>query len=311
MNDQCKRLTMCAGEVSLTLLLHLGLGALLLAWCAHSTWQLVDVLQASPVTSQNVVSRQTSSASDNDASRESVDISALKAISLFGVEEVTPVVIAPVEEKIENLEETKLNLVLKGLFTSNNKNNGQAIIANGRDDNLYQVGDEIEGLSKVSLLEVFADRVKLSNRGKAEVLYLYPEGERISDSQGADTSFFIDSSTDPEQLGYSEQEQLESVDDNAPQIKKLSQIIRVVRERDKSTGDMLGFRVLPGRDRAGFDQSGLQINDVITAIDGDKLTDLRSAMTIYRNKRDATQVSLMINRQGSEMSVDIDLSVLQ
>jgi general secretion pathway protein C len=307
MDYQFKRMTKSTGEVSLVLLLHLGIGILLLAWCAHSAWQLTEALQRSPVEG-SIVTSSRSNAPNNDTPRELVDIAELKSIPLFGIEDVVFVAAAPVEDKEEELEETKLNLLLKGLFTSSNKESGQAIIANGRDDNLYQVGDEIEGLSKVSLLAVFADRVKLSNRGKAEVLYLYPEGERITSSTGNQPSSFLDSSgSEQESLQYSE---FNGTDDGAPTIKKLSQIIRVVRERDKSTGDMLGFRVLPGRDRAGFDKSGLQTNDIITAIDGDKLTDLRSAMTIYRNKRDASQVSLMVNRQGSEVSIDIDLSIL-
>ena len=311
MDYQFNRMTKSTGEVSLVLLLHIVIGTLLLAWCAHSAWQLTETLQRSPVEGSVVVNSRDNNTPSNDLPRELVDIAVLKSIPLFGVEDVVFVAAEPVEEKEEELEETKLNLVLKGLFTSSTKENGQAIIANGRDDNLYQVGDEIEGLSKVSLLEVFADRVKLSNRGKAEVLYLYPEGERITSSSptGNQPSSFLESSD-------SEQESLQNsgfngTDDGAPTIKKLSQIIRVVRERDKSTGDMLGFRVLPGRDRAGFDKSGLQTNDIITAIDGDKLTDLRSAMTIYRNKRDASQVSLMVSRQGSEVSIDIDLSILQ
>jgi general secretion pathway protein C len=310
MDYQLKRITVCAGAVSLILLLHLSIGALLLAWCAHSAWQLADVLQSSPAENSVMASGRASHAATHDTPRESVDIAALKAIPLFGVEEVIQVTVAPVEEREEALEETKLNLLLKGLFTSNNKEHGQAIIANGRDENLYQVGDEIEGLSKVSLLEVFADRVKLNNRGKAEVLYLYPEGGRVTSSQSTGGSRQSESSSS---IGGSGQELLQNsgLNDDASETKKLSQIIRVVRERDKSTGDMLGFRVLPGRDRGGFDKSGLQANDIITAIDGDKLTDLRSAMTIYRNKRDASQVSLMVSRQGSEISIDIDLSILQ
>jgi len=73
---------------------------------------------------------------------------------------------------------------------------------------------------------------------------------------------------------------------------------------------MLGFRVLPGRDRESFEKSGLKVNDIITAIDGEQLNDLRSAMAVYRSKRNATQVSLSIKRDGSPVIVDIDLSSL-
>jgi general secretion pathway protein C len=235
--------------------------------------------------------------------REPVDIAALVAIPLFGEQNIAPVAVEAVVEKPEELEETKLNLVLKGLFTSNSAAIGRAIIANGRDEQLYQVGDEIEGLSQVSLTAVLEDRIQLNIRGKAEVLYLYHECElNLSEGSGGDSplSSFL------EPIVSNERSTIAS----DPKVKKLSQIIRVVRERDKATGEMVGFRVLPGRDRGGFDKSGLQTNDIITSIDGDKLTDLRSAMSIYRNKRDASEVSLMINRQGNEVSVDIDLSTL-
>ena len=51
-------------------------------------------------------------------------------------------------------------------------------------------------------------------------------------------------------------------------------------------------------------------NDVITSIDGDQLTDLRTAMSIYRDKRNAARVSLILRRQEKEMSLDIDLAEL-
>lgn len=319
-----KRWVNCAGEVSLIPLLYLCLGILLLAWSAYSAVQLFDVLNASKTSVVDKTAiNQTSSTSE--LTRELVDIKALKAIPLFGEADAVPVVVVPVEKPEEKLEETKLNLVLKGLFTSDSNELGQAIIANGRNDQLYQVGDELEGLSNVSLLEVFSDGVKLSNRGNAEVLYLYPEGERLSSrstDQDGQNSEFIDSSENNSIEGMdggvgSPEVNEDQKDDNlglinkSVQVKKLNEIIRVVRERDKATGDMLGFRVLPGRDRESFDASGLQVNDVITSIDGENLTDLRSAMTIYRNKRDASKVSLMVNRAGSELSVDLDLNALK
>ncbi|MFT7387362.1 MAG: general secretion pathway protein C [Candidatus Endobugula sp.] len=294
------------------LLLYLGVGALFLAWGTYSAMQLFDVLDSSkaPLISGAAVQQ---SAPPSRFARDSVDISALKGIPLFGEADVALAIIAPVEKKEEIVEETKLNLVLKGLFTADIKGQGQAIIASGRDDQLYHEGEELEGLSDVSLLEVFSDRVKLSNRGKAEVLFLYPESERISSRPthaAGSNSQFIEADE-----GGALENMMVNTDDilsnDRPQGKKLNEIIRVVRERNQSTGDMLGFRVLPGRDRESFEASGLQINDIITSIDGEKLTDLRSAMTIYRDKRDVSRVSLMVNRAGTELSIDIDLNALK
>jgi general secretion pathway protein C len=292
------------GNAPLLLLIKIVIAVLLVAWLANSMLQLVQML--SPAT-EAVLAKEAQVNNSNDvSSRPPVDVEGLKAIPLFG-ELVANQVPLEVESKQqeEDIVETTLNVVLKGLFTSTNRELGRAIISKGNKDELYQVGDSIEGFSNVKLLEVFADRVKLDNRGTAEVLYLYAEGERLVSASGGSAN---------QNSSFVEREINQAAGSNdsvvASKTKKLNEIMRVVRERDKATGDMLGFRVLPGRDREGFERSGLKVNDVITSIDGDKLTDLRSAMSIYRNKREATQVSLLIRRDGSEISLDIDLNEL-
>lgn len=290
----------CLGEVSLSLLAPVSVCLLLIMWSGHSVMQVINAANAH-LEVESVVEIAPSSTSP--LRRDPLDINTLAAIPLFGEVEEKAVVEEATIEKEEPLEETKLNLILKGLFTSEDNGAGRAIIANGRDEQLYQVGDDIEGLSNVSLSAVLFDSIRLKNRGKTEVLYLYPEGERITSDQRGDGSVASISGELDEEVG---QETLV----NDPSVPKLSEIIRVVRERNKETGDMIGFRVLPGRNRGGFDKSGLLANDVITSIDGEKLNDLRSAMNVYRNKRNASQASLMVNRDGSEISLDIDLGNL-
>jgi general secretion pathway protein C len=289
------------GDVSVLLLGKAALAIVCVAWIAHSSLQLVQMLTATPeeVAISHVASKATTNTSPT------VDINALKSLPLFGEVSVVPAdtltQTPDPEPKEEKLEETRLNLVLKGLFTSGNEESGQAIIANGRQEDLYSVGDEIQGLSNVMLRAVFFDRIKLDNRGKAEVLYLYPESDSLANSVENSRTTSSPSISDQVDKDIS----FGSTDSRA--AKKLSEIMRVVRERDKTTGNMLGFRVLPGRDREGFTKSGLKVNDVITSIDGDALTDLRTAMSIYRDKREATQVSLLIRRDGNDISLDIDL----
>ncbi|MFT5420372.1 MAG: general secretion pathway protein C [Candidatus Endobugula sp.] len=296
------------GNTSLLLLIKIMIAVLLVAWLANSMLQLVQM--SSPATEVVLAEEAQVNNSDDVPPRPPVDMAVLKAIPLFGelVVNQAPLEVEP-EQQEEDIVETTLNVVLKGLFTSTNSELGQAIISKGNKDQLYQVGESIEGLSKVKLLEVFADRVKLDNRGTAEVLYLYAEGERLVSSNGGG-----DLANQNSSFVENEINQAKGTEWNyslpAKKTKKLNEIMRVVRERDKATGEMLGFRVLPGRDRESFERSGLQINDVITSIDGDKLTDLRSAMSIYRNKREATQVSLLISRDGSVISLDINLNEL-
>ena len=71
---------------------------------------------------------------------------------------------------------------------------------------------------------------------------------------------------------------------------------------------MVGFRVLPGRNREAFEQTGLKLNDVVTAIDGQALDNLRAANQIYQEKRNATQASLTVLRGGEVLTVEVDLN---
>ncbi len=297
-NDHFKGLYSQRGQTTLLILGKWVIATACVLWLAHSTTQLAVMLSA--VTNEPPLPTSIVNPS-NSQSRQSpppIDISALKSIALFKEVVVNVPVPEPEVEPEEVVVETKLNLVLKGLFTTDDANVGQAIIAHNNRDQLYQVEDEIDGLSNVTLSAVHDDRIVLNNRGSREVLYLYPEGERIAVSSPVREPI------------REEVDQAQAIDLNNPSVKKLSEMMRVVRERDKTTGDMLGFRILPGRDRDAFARSGLQANDIITSIDGNELTDLRTAMAIYREKRDASEASLIINRQGNQLSLDINLDKL-
>lgn len=294
------------GQVHAMLLAQFVVAALLLAWIAHSSLQLVDYLSPPPLSTSNTsTSNQAAITPLLSPISTSVDIQTIKSIPLFGkVVEVVAVEPEP-EKKEEVIVETQLNLSLKGLFTTDDDESGRAIIANGRQELLYQVGDSIEGLSNVKLVAVFFDRITLDNRGTKEVLYLYPEGERLSASPA---SSFVDGgklTVQPAPTSHTASHATSS-----KKTKRLNEIIRVVNARDKVSGNMLGFRVLPGRDRAGFEKSGLQANDIILSIDGDKLSDLRTARSIYFKKNDAANVALIIRRGDSELSLDINLDAL-
>ncbi|WP_199470056.1 type II secretion system protein N [Marinomonas transparens] len=77
---------------------------------------------------------------------------------LFGV---LPSVAKPVVE-------TKLNLSLKGTFPSSTKEEGRAVIANGRKEQLFHVGEEV--IRGVTLVEVFSDYVLLDRANVREIL---------------------------------------------------------------------------------------------------------------------------------------------
>lgn len=245
--------------------------------------------------------------------RPRVDIETLKALALFGDESVVtpestlepePILTAPVEE-------TRLNLELVGSFANSDPTQAYAIIAKGKQQALYRVNESVSGLNGVKLVRVFSDRVLLDNQGRQESLLMYPENPQLSSSSPSD-------SISPELSALEEPEEktegpisLESVlpeREIAANLQKISDVIRFSRKTEN--GKMLGFRVLPGRNRQAFEQSGLQLNDVITAIDGQSLDNLRTANAIYQEKRNAMQARLTVLRGEETLTVDIDLETM-
>ncbi len=77
---------------------------------------------------------------------------------------------APVAQQEEiNAPKTRLRLVLMGVFVSNPKENGSAIIAEqGREGEFFKVGDRVQGRARLS--QVYNDKVILDNSGKLETL---------------------------------------------------------------------------------------------------------------------------------------------
>lgn len=118
------------------------------------TWMIVD----QPV----LVLPEPSKGKAAQAKNESYDIASWH---LFGDAADVPVV--PQEEI--SAPETRLRLVLMGVFMSPNKEQSSAIIAEqGREGEFFLVGDRVQGRAR--LAQVYEDKVILDNSGKLETL---------------------------------------------------------------------------------------------------------------------------------------------
>lgn len=289
------------GRANFLLLGKIIIALLLLTWMATSLSKIFWHLIPQPNLQEADISRSHRAfASVKQEPSPPVDIDILKNIDLFGKEVApTPVVESVAEPIPEELEATRLNLNLVGSFANEDLKLAYAIIASGKNQNLYKVDEVLVGLNNVKLVRVFTDRIVLSNEGRREVLYMYPEGLPISSTEEDASPELLSSATDMPANG--------SLASLAPgqRLQKISDVIRFSRKT--KDGDMQGFRVLPGRNRAAFEQTGLKTNDVVIAIDGQVLDSLREANNIYREKRDATQASLTVLRDDQELFIDVDL----
>lgn len=294
-----------SGMIKPLLLAKVMAAGLLVVWLANSGWQLVKILAPSPqarttdITAPAVVTPEQSAVF-------AVDVNTFKSIALFGEVATEVKAVEKTASVVETVAETQLNIVLKGVFFSHGGAIGRAIIANGNRDRLYSAGDTLDNLPDVSLSTVFPDRVKLNNRGNEEVLLLYPDGVRPTSTENISALIERSSFEDEHLRAMLAMEDDAIFGNQMVPVPRFGRVIRVASTRGRSGG----LRILPGPDRDAFQRSGLRIDDVITAIDGQVLNDWRTAKQIYSNKRDATAVSLVILREGKEISLDIDFQAI-
>lgn len=98
------------------------------------------------------------------ATTDPVDVDALRAMNLFG--EPATIEAAPANEV---LQETRLSLVLVGVFVADEAEASSALIArSGQQPDLYSVGDQLPG--GATLLEVHADRAVIRRAGLRELV---------------------------------------------------------------------------------------------------------------------------------------------
>ncbi len=224
-----------------------------------------------------------------------LDIDSISRYQLFGkrvqrVVEAAEPVVAP---------ETKLKLELRGVIATGDSF-GAAIIADDRRrEGYYRIGDELPG--GVGLHEVFADRVILDRNGVYETLTLPSKRMSFTDvkergrSAGASTAI----SEEATQLLHSYRELLLS----DPQ-----QLIGAVRTFPvRRNGQLVGYRIAPGRDRSLLNKFGLRPGDIVTAVNGISLNSPANGLAVMQKLNSAQSLSLEVERNGRNQSFQFSL----
>ena len=193
--------------------------------------------------------------------------------------------------------DTRLKLVLRGVFASEEPGKAQAIIADpkGKEEH-YAVGDRLPG--NAELREVHPDRVILQRNGRYETLRLLP-----------------DSRTKARPVVRSHSKTL---------AKKHEQRIREIRQKIKQSpntlidavrprpymgegGVMAGYTLMPGRDPALFRELGLRPGDVVVQINDIRLNSKESGMRALKSIQSGDYASMTLLRGGQEQVVNLQM----
>ena len=127
-----------------------------------STGMLMSTLLYQPTPN---IARNTSSQSTS-----LIDSTGISERHFFGIANAKPEII------VEDLPETKLELILRGAFTANQESNAGAIIEDDkRNSKHYAIGDTLPG--DAVLQSIHANKVVLTRNGIFETLY-FPEAKK-------------------------------------------------------------------------------------------------------------------------------------
>lgn len=304
---------------------------LLVLWLSYTLAQLVWALFPAPDVPQARVAANALETDRGSSGGRTVDIAEVASLDIFG---------RVVEGEVDDLGDmggqlasgpgiedqavdTELNLVLRGVMGSNEDAAARAIIADGSAQALYAPGDELPVRGNVTLEKVLPLRVILNNNGRYESLWLYsgndfsgdlasrqPVPETPSRSWEGDSpqDDVVDSPAEANGGAAVSEPALEEADEEVAGrlgAQSLSDVVSMSIHREG--GQIVGYRIRPGRDQAMFDSLGLEAGDVVKAVNGVELSSPQRVMEIYRDMGDARSASLLIDRGGQEVSVDIDL----
>ncbi|MEF1174416.1 MULTISPECIES: type II secretion system protein GspC [Vibrio] len=262
---------------------------------ALSAWILGQLIWQ-PLVSDSVTKWQPVLASSGKpTASQTVNLSELQNSHLFGeYQEQRQVVTQP---KVEDAPKSRLNVVLVGVVQSTNSNKSLAVIANRGKQATYGIGEVIEG-TRAKLYQVQVDRVIIDNAGRNETVML--EGLKYTKPQPTPDTSPV---RQPAQVSEQKLEQIrQEIQQDAKQIFQYVRMSQVKRD-----GDVLGYRLTPGKDKALFDSVGLKPGDVATQINGLDLKDSAAMGEIFQTISDMTELTLTVERDGQPYEIYIEL----
>lgn len=275
---------------------------------AKITWSIVPSGQSS-------LSSVTSKSTNNSAKNinKKFDVSKIQSLHLFG--QYTESETKEIDEALSDVPETSLNLVLSGLVASDKKAIAAAIIEYQGKQETYGIGDVIKG-TRANLEQVLMDRVIIKQSGRLETLML----DGFDYNQPIET-VSSKSSKDKEDLGLKttrngvvDQRGNKALTKSAKDLRnqmssdptKIGDYLRISPRR--KDGDIVGYSLRPGKKPEFFKESGLKSGDVAIEMNGYDLKDTTQAMQAMAEMKQARDISLLIDRQGSYTEILISLN---
>jgi general secretion pathway protein C len=222
----------------------------------------------------------------------------VSALHLFGkVDSKANTLLTPVDAP-----DTQLRLVLSGVFAATAPEISIAIIAQkGQKAKNYHVGDVLPG--NVKLHQVYTDRVIISRGGKLETLRINKKKNNLIQSVGVKTRTLPRASNTIRRPPSSRIKKVKKMFKSSPQeLWKRIRITPVMKN-----GKISGYN-FNHNDKNLMRDIGLKPTDVITAINGQPVTNMNTMMATMNKLDSMNELNLDFMRNGIAQSVSINLN---
>lgn len=202
---------------------------------------------------------------------------------------------------------TSLDLILNGTMSNTDAKTGMAYISNiqGKQE-VFKVGDEIFNVA--TLKEIYKDYIVLEHNGRNEKLSL---SEKI---QGMDV---ISQANKPRNIkapsylkhlqGNQTRNWQELMNQQKYDANKISKIVSNINIVTNQVGQVQGLRVSNLASGDLLSKNGLKSNDIITAINGKKVS-AANMMTIQQTLKQNSNATITIKRNGKLQNIQVNLN---
>lgn len=284
-----------------------ALCGVLVIWLLYGLAQLCWLLLIGPDNQEALAPVPLSTSSKSPVAV--VDVAALQSLHLFGEAGKQQAAVVEVKTVAEGIEDqarkTSLDLQLQGIVYSDAPELAVAmIVIKGKSDQ-YHIGDKLPLSPRVELAKVMVDRVIIDNSGRYESLWLFDENEKprstVNRAKPAGAARLND-------LRGIKDTTVLARDYRSRLYKNPSSLAEVVRISPAQVdGQMVGYRVSPGRDKAQFKAFGFKAGDVVTSINSVSLDDPSKALEVYKMMRTAREASFTVDRDGESIQLMVSL----
>jgi len=203
----------------------------------------------------------------------------------------------------QSLQQTPLNLVLKGILADQGTQNRYALIsASGQKERVYRTGEQVEG---AEIIRIEPRRVVIRRNGISEALNLV--ARKLADNTEkpiAQARFNLPG----EIVRISDTERMITRATLEQHMKNLpALLLQATAVPQIENGQQTGFRIVNLKQGSVFEQLGLRQEDIINSVNGKPVRNGEEALGAYQALASTTQFRIGVLRGGSNINLNFSV----